>query len=98
MPIPPYFRIGTEMNVQWYDFAGVAGVVMILIAYLLLQVGRIGPLDIRYSLLNLFGALLIILSLLFDFNLSAFLMEAAWVLISLLGLYRNKWGQSRLIR
>ena len=76
------------MNIHWYDIAGVAGVVMILIAYLLLQIGRLGALDLRYTLLNLAGALLIIISLVFDFNLSAFLMEAAWVLISLLGLWR----------
>jgi len=77
------------MNFEWYDLAGVVGVVMILIAYLLLQMGRMGALDLRYSLLNLAGALLIVLSLVFEFNLSAFLMEAAWVFISLLGLYRG---------
>ncbi|MBI2993040.1 MAG: hypothetical protein HYY48_02550 [Gammaproteobacteria bacterium] len=77
------------MNFHWYDAAGVVGVIMILIAYFLLQIGRMGALDPRYSLLNLAGALLIVVSLLFDFNLSAFLMEAAWVFISLLGLHRG---------
>jgi len=41
-----------------------------------------------YSLLNALGASLIILSLLDNFNLSAFLMEAFWVLISLVGVVR----------
>lgn len=77
------------MNLHWYDMAGMTGVVMILAAYLLLQISRLGALDLRYTLLNLIGALLIILSLLFDFNLSAFLMEAAWVFISLLGIHRG---------
>lgn len=76
------------MTIHWYDYAGIAGVVCILLAYLLLQLGKLQGLDLRYSLLNLAGALLIILSLLFDFNLSAFLMEAAWVGISLMGIRR----------
>jgi hypothetical protein len=77
------------VSFAWYDAAGIAGVAMILVAYLLLQLGRLGALDLHYSLLNLVGALLIVLSLVFDFNLSAFLMEAAWVLISLIGLRRG---------
>jgi hypothetical protein len=76
------------MNLYWYDFAGIAGVILILIAYLMLQLGRWGGIDLRYTLLNLAGALLIIVSLIYDFNLSAFLMEAAWVLISFIGIYR----------
>jgi hypothetical protein len=76
------------MNLYWYDLAGIAGVILILIAYLMLQLGRWDGVDLRYTLFNLAGALLIILSLVFDFNLSAFLMEIAWVLISCIGIYR----------
>ena len=74
------------MTLYWHDWAGMIGVVLILLAYLFLQLGRLAALDLRYSGLNLAGALLIILSLLFDFNLSAFLMEAAWVAISIMGM------------
>jgi hypothetical protein len=77
------------MDIYWHDFAGIAGVILILIAYLMLQLGRWGGTDLRYTLFNLAGALLIILSLVFDFNLSAFLMEVAWVLISCIGIYRG---------
>lgn len=76
------------MILYWYDIAGTGGVALIVIAYFMLQIGRWGAQDLRYILLNLAGALLIILSLIFDFNLSAFLMEAAWVLISLFGLHK----------
>jgi hypothetical protein len=38
--------------------------------------------------LNAVGAFLVMVSLLFDFNLAAFLMEAFWFLISLFGLLR----------
>jgi hypothetical protein len=40
---------------------------------------------LAYSLLNAIGAGLIVVSLLFDFNLSALLMEVFWVLISFVG-------------
>ena len=55
---------------------------------LLLQVNKLQSAGLLYSLLNAFGAGLIILSLLDNFNLSAFLMEAFWVLISLVGVVR----------
>ena len=70
------------------DFLGNVGVVLIIIDYLLLQLNRISSNSLSYSLLNAIGASLIIISLMFNFNLSAFIMEATWVLISLFGLYR----------
>jgi len=70
------------------DFLGNIGVVLIIIDYLLLQLNRISSNSLSYSLLNAVGASLIIISLVFNFNLSAFIMEATWVLISLFGLYR----------
>ena len=75
------------------DSIGLLGVGLILLAYLLLQTGRIKSEDLRYSLLNLVGALLIIASLMQDFNLPSFVMETAWVIISLIGLWR--WFRSR---
>lgn len=62
---------------------------LIVIAYLLLQLNKLPSSAPSYSLLNAIGALLVIVSLLFDFNLAAFLMEAFWFLISLLGLTRS---------
>ena len=70
------------------DFLGNIGVVLIIIDYLLLQLNRISSNSLSYSLLNAVGASLIIISLIFNFNLSAFIMEAIWVVISLFGLYR----------
>ena len=76
------------MKYSFTDFLGNIGVVLITIAYLLLQLNRISNSSLTYSLLNAVGATLIIISLVSNFNLSAFIMEAIWVLISLLGLYR----------
>ena len=74
---------------KWYDLAGSAGVVLIVAAFLFLQLERIASNSLLYLLANALGAALILLSLFFEFNLSAFLMEAFWLAISLLGLARR---------
>jgi hypothetical protein len=70
------------------DFIGNVGVVILMITYLLLQLNKLPSDGLAYSLLNAIGASLIVISLLFDFNLSALLMEVFWVLISFVGIYR----------
>ena len=74
---------------SWFDIAGLVGVVLIVIAYLLLQLGKLRSTAVSYSLLNALGAALVMVSLYFAFNLAAFLMEAFWFLISLFGLVRT---------
>lgn len=77
-------------TVFWYDWAGYFGVALVLLAYLLLQARMLLSNGLIYQLMNLFGATGLILSLFFgSFNLSAFLMEVAWVLISIYGLLRG---------
>lgn len=70
------------------DLAGVAGVVLILAAYAGATTGRLDPERATALILNLVGASLILLSLAYDFNLSAVLMEGAWALVALIGLVR----------
>ena len=77
---------GDNVNYSWFDLAGNIGVVLMVIAYLLLQLDKLSSSAVSYSLLNAVGALLVILSLIYHFNLSAFLMEVFWLLISLYGL------------
>jgi hypothetical protein len=77
------------MEYHWYDFVGNIGVFCILITYLLLQTGILQSNMIKFSLLNLIGAFLILVSLYFEFNLSAFLIEFFWLLISLVGLWKS---------
>jgi len=71
------------------DFLGNIGVLILMVAYLMLQLNRLSSSGLLYSLLNLLGATLIIVSLVADFNLSAFVMEVFWVLISLVGIIRH---------
>ncbi|MGH8204848.1 MAG: CBU_0592 family membrane protein [Steroidobacteraceae bacterium] len=76
------------MAIEYHDFAGTAGVILIVGAYFLLQVGRMRNDSLRFSVINAAGAALILWSLYFEFNLSAFLIEAFWLLISLVGVFR----------
>jgi len=72
---------------------GNIGVMMIVGTYLALQLERIRSTSLTYSVLNAVGAALIAVSLLVDFNLSAFLIEVFWVAISLIGIQR--WWRAR---
>ena len=76
------------MNYGLLDLLGNIGVVVLMIAYLMLQLNKLRSDDLAYSLMNAIGASLIVLSLLVNFNLSALLMEVFWVLISFIGIYR----------
>lgn len=76
------------MNYGPLDLVGNIGVVVLMITYLMLQLNKLSSNGLAYSVLNAVGASLIVVSLLFDFNLSALLMEVFWVLISFVGIYR----------
>ncbi|MFC7300487.1 CBU_0592 family membrane protein [Cognatiluteimonas weifangensis] len=77
------------MGLEWYDWIGIAGTLMVLGAFLLLQAGRLSGTGIVYQLLNLFGAGGVLLSLLGSFNVAVFLLELAWMLISGYGIVRS---------
>ena len=71
------------------DAAGLAGVLVILIAYAGAALGKLDPQRPISLLCNLIGAATILWSLLTaDFNLSATAMEGSWALVSAVGLVR----------
>lgn len=85
------------MNNFAVDVVGIVGVAMVLATYFLLQSEKIDAKGFLYSFLNFLGALLIVYSLLYNWNLASFIIEIVWVLISLYGLkkwYRNKKQKS----
>jgi hypothetical protein len=71
---------------HWFDFVGSLGVFIIIFTYVLLQAEKIRSETLQYSLFNALGASLIIVSLLYDFNFPAFIVEFFWLLISLFGI------------
>ena len=70
------------------DLLGMIGVVLILATYMLLQLEKLSATSFLYSATNGLGASLILVSLIYDFNLSAFIIEAFWLLISIYGIVR----------
>tara|TARA_B100001971_G_C17720067_1_gene300714 strand:- start:48 stop:311 length:264 start_codon:yes stop_codon:yes gene_type:complete len=73
-------------DLQWHDWLGSLGVLIIVAAYLWLQIGRIAGQNVVFSGANLLGSILILVSLYFNFNFSAVLIEIFWIVISLFGL------------
>jgi len=78
------------LSMHWYDWAGLSGVAVILLAYFLLQASRLRGDALVYQLMNAIGASLVLISLLYAFNLSAFLMELAWLGVSIYGIVRGR--------
>src|SRR5690606_2835845 len=78
-----------RMNLAWFDWVGLAGTLMILSAFFFLQSGRLDGNGIPYQLLNFFGAGGVLVSLLGTFNVSVFMLEAAWMAISVYGIWRT---------
>ncbi len=76
------------MTFGWHDLLGIIGVVLILATYMLLQLEKLSATSFLYSAANGLGASLILVSLIYDFNLSAFIIEAFWLLISIFGIMR----------
>lgn len=72
---------------------GFMGVFLILLAYFSVQIGldSYGTKDsqqMRFSLLNLIGAILVLVSLIGSDNYAAMLLESAWIIISLFGAFK----------
>lgn len=74
------------MEFSVYDLIGSIGVAFIIIAYFLLQSGKIKSENLTYSVINAIGAALVLISLYFDFNFPAFIVEFFWLIISLFGI------------
>lgn len=70
---------------MFYDLVGLAGVAAILVAYALLQFERVSYDGYGYLFLNGAGAALVMVSLLYAFNLAAFVLEGIWLSISIYG-------------
>ena len=76
------------MTYGWHDLLGIIGVVLIIATYMLLQLEKLSATSFLYSATNGLGASLILVSLIYEFNLSAFIIEAFWLLISIYGIVR----------
>lgn len=77
-------------TLHWFDWAGFIGVVLVVLAFLLLQGHKLHGNGLTYQVMNILGALGVALSLLFgSFNASAFVLELAWMAIGIFGIVRS---------
>lgn len=84
-------------TVLWHDWAGYIGVVLVLLAFLLLQARKLHGNGLIYQLMNVLGAVGVMLPLLFgSFNTSAFVMQAAWLLIGIYGIANSARARREL--
>ncbi len=79
------------------DMVGILGVILTLIAYYYINIGKWSSDDLKYVLLNLFGSCFLMFSLMFNWNLASVLIEIAWITISLIGLFRYFKNSQRLV-
>lgn len=69
------------------DIIGMIGTVLVCGAYIFLQTNKMDAKGLAFNLVNLFGAILLLISLLVNFNLASFVIELFWIGASLIGLY-----------
>ena len=76
-----------------HDILGTIGVGFIIVMYAMLQLGKISAERPAFSAFNALGAVFILVSLTYEFNLSAALMEGVWLVVSLYGLWKALFGR-----
>jgi len=74
---------------DFFQAVGFVGMIFIVWAYFILQTGKHSIDSLYYQLLNLIGAILLIISLFVHFNLGSFLIEVFWIAITVYGIYKN---------
>lgn len=75
---------------EYANTIGIIGVIITLAAYYFLNVNKLSPTSMSYLLMNLIGSCFILFSLFYAWNLASGLIESAWIIISLIGIYRAK--------
>ncbi len=82
-----------------FDVIGMTGTFLVVGAFLFMQLGKLEPKGFKYNVMNLSGAILLLISLTYNFNLASFVIEIFWIVASTIGLYnvikakRNSTGQ-----
>ena len=70
------------------NIIGMLGTTAVVGAYFLLQIDKIDAKGLAFNLVNLIGAILLLISLLVHFNLASFVIELFWIIASVVGLYQ----------
>lgn len=87
---PEYVLFGMQFALS--DVIGMVGVVLVLWAYLWIQIDRWSQDDLIFSMTNFFGSICIVISLLHTWNMASFIIEIAWLAISGYGIVKCLFG------
>lgn len=71
-----------------FDIIGMSGTFLVVGAFFMLQLEKLTPDSLAYNITNLAGAILLLISLCYNFNLASFVIELFWIAASLIGLYK----------
>lgn len=77
-----------------FNIVGMIGTLSFLIAYFMLQKDKWKYDGFEYLVANFLGAVCLITSLLWHWNLASFLLECAWLSISAYGIW--KWWKRKV--
>ncbi|MGB3751509.1 MAG: hypothetical protein WA945_08070 [Arcobacteraceae bacterium] len=81
-----------------FQIIGFVGMVCIVYAYLLLQLNKIDQKSLKFQMINLLGAILLLISLCVHFNLGSFIIEVFWIIITLYGMYKNRKEKTQKLK
>jgi hypothetical protein len=85
--LPPEAEIAA-MEIWIADAIGMLGTLLVLVAYYLMQLEYADPRGLAYNMINFLGAVFLLVSLYFNFNLASVVMEVFWIGASLIGLWK----------
>ena len=74
---------------MFYQLLSLVGAVLILAAYIGLQLGRFARTDRFFNALNFFGSAMLTCVALADWRIGFIVLEAAWALLSIPGMFRR---------
>lgn len=83
-----------------FDIIGMSGTILVVGSFIMLQLEKLNPKSLTYNLTNLIGAILLLISLCYNFNLASFVIELFWIAASVIGLikYHTKRKQTVCIK
>jgi len=82
-------RATMGIDIEPYDLVGFAGAAVFVAVYFANQQRWLSSEDWRYPFANLIGAVLILVSLVFEWNFPSVVIEIFWAVISLYGMAKS---------
>ena len=82
-------------SLTFVDAIGSFGALIVVVAYFATQMRMMNSDDLAFPVVNLVGSVLIVFSLMQNFNLASMLIEGFWIIISVIGIiqhFRLRWA------